>query len=153
MVEYKYKLFWYKIEKQGVSHIQGRHVWCRIKLKTGSQTFIYKASNVFHWSIPYGSHMDVCWLVVFSLMPSPKILHSCEEVTIDGEGLKNLGLIRSVLQVLWAGRVFYRATPIVTQSLCFCVLTCRTAPFRLLVRGSEDLLWPGSPCGFGMQGH
>ena len=44
--------------------------------------------------------MDVCWLVVFSLMPSPKILHSCEEVTIDGEGLKNLGLIRSVLQVL-----------------------------------------------------
>ena len=60
-------LFWYKIEKQGVCHIQGRHVWCRIKLKTGSQTFIFKASNVFHWSIPYGCMLVGC--IFFNAQP------------------------------------------------------------------------------------
>ena len=123
----------------------------RIKLKTASQTFIFKASNVFHWSIPYGSHMDVCWLVVFSLMSSPKIWSHHWRRRAAKVRFSSLCVIRPLSR---EGLLSWHTCCDTEPSLCG--LTCRTAPFRLLVRlarDTEDLLWPGSPRSFGMQAH
>jgi hypothetical protein len=70
-------------------------------------------------------------IIIYCFTSCSRIFHLYEDVTITGEGLQNLG--QCSVQGLRAGRDLNRATPAVTQGLCFSSLIRRTAPFSRLL--------------------
>jgi hypothetical protein len=84
-------------------------------------------------------------MMTYGFTSRSRIFHLYGNVTITGEGLHNLGLCSPVM-ALEQGRIFFGATPAVTQDFGFSGLIRRTAPFSRLLRltkgyGGSFLTW------------